>query len=124
MKPTVQGPDFYTIGNDFAQAPISAYFDVSATWTKKDLCDLAGVEESDYSAISGNVDALIGQPKYYQDGIYTKLADELSGFSDPRGFNRRTILVNPSAKYTDDDYSKGDVIYDGVDDPSATSASV
>lgn len=124
MKPTVQGPDFYTLGNDFAQAPLSGYFDVSATWTAKDLCDLAGVEESEYSAISGNVDALVGQPKYYQDGIYTKLAAELSGWSDPHGFNRRTVLVDPSAKYTDEDYNKADVIYDGVDDVVPTTASV
>lgn len=88
MKPTVQNPDFYAVGNDYAQAPISAFYDVG---------------------VSG---------ENYQDGIYTKLADDLvnGAFSadpwkDPNGFNKRTILVNPSASYSAEDYGQADVIF-------------
>lgn len=88
MKPTVQNPDFYAVGNDYAQAPISAFYDVGASGEN------------------------------YQDGIYTKLADSLVNgqfsadpWKDPNGFNKRTILVNPSASYADDDYGQADVIF-------------
>lgn len=88
MKPTVQNPDFYAVGNDYAQAPISAFYDVGAPGEN------------------------------YQDGIYTKLADSLVNgqfsadpWKDPNGFNKRTILVNPSASYADEDYGQADVIF-------------
>ena len=119
MKPTVQNPDFYAVGNDYAQAPISAFYDVDTKWDQKSLCEAAGIDEADFSAISGNVDTLIGQPRFYQDGIYTKLADNLvSGdfsatdpWKDPNGFNKRTILVDPAAKYSDETYGQADVIF-------------
>lgn len=89
MKPTVQNPDFYAVGNDYAQAPISAFYDVGASGEN------------------------------YQDGIYTKLADSLVNgqfsadpWKDPNGFNKRTILVNPSASYSAEDYGQADVIFD------------
>lgn len=113
MKPTVQNPDFYAVGNDYAQAPLSAFYDVNTKWTVEDLCKAAGVKVDDYSAISGNVDQLVGEPKFYQDGIYTQLADTLSGWKDPNGFNKRTLLVDPSAKYDEALYGVADVIYDG-----------
>ena len=116
MKPTVQNPDFYAVGNDYAQAPLSAFYDVDTKWDKKSLCEAAGIDEDKFSAISGNVDTLIGQPRYYQDGIYTKLSTELSAdapWKDPHGFNKRTLLVDPSAKYDEDLYGTADVIYDG-----------
>ena len=100
MKPTVQNPDFYAVGNDYAQAPISAFYDLG---------------------VSG---------ENYQDGIYTKLADDLvnGAFSadpwkDPNGFNKRTILVNPSASYSADDYGQADVIFNvGETDDEAARA--
>jgi hypothetical protein len=117
MKPTVQNPDFYAVGNDYAQAPISAFFDADELWTSGSLLEAAGYEATDVSAwenISGNVAILIDTPKNYQDGIYTQLADTLSGWKDPEGFNKRTLLVNPSAKYSDADYGQADVIYDNI----------
>ena len=115
MKPTVQNPDFYAVGNDYAQAPLSAFYDVDTKWDKKSLCEAAGIDEADFSAISGNVAILSGTPRYYQDGIYTKLAGDLTGkdpWKDPHGFNKRTLLVDPSAKYNQDLYGVADVIYD------------
>lgn len=102
MKPTVQNPDFYAVGNDYAQAPISAFYDVGTSGEN------------------------------YQDGIYTKLADELVNgqfsadpWKDPNGFNKRTILINPSASYADDDYGQADVIFNvgATDDEEAHAAS-
>lgn len=116
MKPTVQNPDFYAVGNDYAQAPLSAFYDVDTKWTVEDLCKAAGVKVEDYSAISGNVDQLVGEPKFYQDGIYTQLSTELdkdNPWKDPHGFNKRTLLVDPSAKYDEALYGVADVIYDG-----------
>jgi len=115
MKPTVQNPDFYAVGNDYAQAPISAFFDADELWTSGSLLEAAGYEATDVSAwenISGNVAILIDTPKNYQDGIYTQLADTLSGWKDPKGFNKRTILVDPAAKYDSSAYGQADVIYD------------
>ena len=96
MKPTVQNPDYYTVGNDYAQAPLSEFYNV---------------EEEGKST--------------YQDGIYTKLADTLVNgtysadpWKDPHGFNKRTYLEDPSASYTDDKYGQANVIYDGIDDPT------
>lgn len=61
MKPTVQTPDFHTMGNDYPQAPLSSFFDTD--------------------------------PNNYQDGIYTKLADSLTGgFADENGFNKRRVF--------------------------------
>ena len=84
MKPTVQNPDLYQVANDYVQAPLSAFFDVGP----------ASAEN-------------------YQDGIYTKLSDDLvSGafsadpWKDPAGFNKRIYLVNPSASYSADDYAE------------------
>lgn len=119
MKPTVQNPDFYAVGNDYAQAPISALYDDQTLWTTADLCKAANIAPEDYSAISGNVAGLVDTPKYYQDGIYTKLAaaiasGDFSGsdpWKDPNGFNKRTILVNPAAKYNEADYGQADVIF-------------
>ena len=111
MKPTVQNPDFYAVGNDYAQAPISALYDLTEWDAVADAAELSG---------NPNSAQLIGTPKFYQDVIYTKLADTIvSGdfsandpWKDPAGFNKRTILVNPSAKYSDKDYSQADVIFD------------
>ncbi len=105
MKPTVQNPDFYAVGNDYAQAPISAYFDTSRKITAEEAAKM------------GN-SALEGEIYDYQDGIYTRLAKDLVNgqfsadpWKDPNGFNKRTILVNPSASYADDDYGQADVIF-------------
>lgn len=127
MKPTVQNPDFYAVGNDYAQAPISAFYDVAEKWTSASLLKAAGYEEDDtaaWSAISGTVSNLVGEIKNYQDGIYTQLSNELSGWKDPNGFNKRTVLVDASAKYSDPDYSQADVIFDVGDTANeATNAS-
>ena len=87
MKPTVQNPDFYQVANDYVQAPISAFFD---------------------TGVSG---------ENYQDGIFTKLADALSGdgfsadpWKNPKGFNKRIVLLNPSAAYSADDYALADAV--------------
>lgn len=87
MKPTVQNPDLYQVANDYVQAPLSSFYDVGASGEN------------------------------YQDGIYTQLSDELVNgkfsaepWKDPKGFNKRIVLINPSAAYTDDDYAAADAI--------------
>lgn len=79
--PTVNNDDQYTLGNDYPQAPISAFYDLGTSGEN------------------------------YQDGIFTKIASGLSGWKDPNGFNKRTVLINPSASYEDEDYSQADVIF-------------
>lgn len=122
MKPTVQAPDFYKIGNDYAQAPLSSFFDTSvlseAEVEKKALAMLG------YKAVPAEVtdetkpgydkwmtwSALTAQlaetPANYQDGIYTKLADALSGeegaysadyFKNPEGFNKRRVYEDDNS---------------------------
>lgn len=116
MKPTVQAPDFYMIGNDYVQAPLSSFFDTSvlseAEAKQKALAILGYKAEPDevedetkpgydkwmtWSALTAQ---LIETPAYYQDGIYTKLANDLSGkdgayeadyFKNPEGFNKRRV---------------------------------
>lgn len=106
MKPTVQAPDFYKIGNDYVQAPLSSFFDTSV-WDIKSLCEAAGVEESEWSAYSGVLGTKLNEPKFYQDGIYTKLANDLSGvsgeyeadyFKNPEGFNKRRVYEDANSK--------------------------
>lgn len=105
MKPTVQAPEFYQVGNDYVQAPLSAFY-----------------EEG--SAFSGyNPDGTIYQEESYQDGIYRQLSTKLTEgefsaapWKDPKGFNKRTVLVDPLAPiptYTsgDSQYSVADVVY-------------
>lgn len=105
MKPTVQAPEFYQVGNDYVQAPLSAFF-----------------EEG--SAFSGyNPDGSVYQAESYQDGIYRQLSKTLTEgefsaapWKDPNGFNKRTVLVDPMAPiptYTsgDSQYAVSDVIY-------------
>lgn len=100
MKPTVQAPDFYMIGNDYVQAPLSSFYDVDTVWDIKSLCEAAGVDESEWSAYSGVLGTKLNEPKFYQDGIYTKLATKLAGegdesktayFKNPEGFNKRRV---------------------------------
>lgn len=114
MKPTVQAPDFYKIGNDYAQAPLSSFFDTSvlseAAVEKKALAILG------YKAVPAKVEdetqpgydkwmtwsALTAQlaetPANYQDGIYTKLAPGLTGFKDEAGFNKRRVFEDANVK--------------------------
>lgn len=99
MKPTVQAPDFYTIGNDYVQAPLSNFYDVDTVWDKQSLCEAAGVDESEWSAYSGVLGTKVGEPKFYQDGIYTKLATNLTGgFKDKAGFNKRRVYEDANSK--------------------------
>lgn len=107
MKPTVQAPDFYKIGNDYVQAPLSSFYDVDTVWDKQSLCEAAGVDESEWSAYSGVLGTKLGEPKFYQDGIYTKLANDLSGkegeyktdyFKNPEGFNKRRVYEDANNK--------------------------
>lgn len=120
MKPTVQMPDFYAVGNDYAQAPVSAFYNVKETWTSSTLLAAAGLAdtEANWSAISGNVGHLVGEIKNYQDGLCTELNADLSAgafsadpWKNPEGFNKRTVLVDVSASYTADNYSMADVIF-------------
>ena len=105
MKPTVQAPEFYQVGNDYVQAPLSAFF-----------------EEG--SAFSGyNPDGSVYQAESYQDGIYRQMSKTLTEgefsaarWKDPNGFNKRTVLVDPMAPiptYTsgDSQYAVSDVVY-------------
>lgn len=87
MKPTVQAPDFYKIGNDYVQAPLSSFYDMTPLTLEE--------------AIARGNSALEGEPKYYQDGIYTKLAADLAAgdysaapFKNPEGFNKRRVFVD------------------------------
>ena len=103
MKPTVQAPEFYQIGNDYVQAPLDKFFS---------------------SAFSGiGPDGEPYETDSYQDGIYRQLSDDLVNgdfsadpWKDPSGFNKRTVLVDPMAPiptYTSGDtqYSVADVVY-------------
>lgn len=104
MKPTVQAPEFYQIGNDYVQAPLNKFFS---------------------SAFSGiGPDGKPYETDSYQDGIYRQLSEDLVNgdfsadpWKDPSGFNKRTVLVDrfaPIPTYTsvgDTDYSKADVVY-------------
>jgi hypothetical protein len=103
MKPTVQAPEFYQVGNDYVQAPLSGFFEEEMTCIAPDgsesVCDS------------------------YQDGIYRQLSKTLTEgefsadpWKDPKGFNKRTVLVDPMAPiptYTsgDSQYSVADVVY-------------
>lgn len=104
MKPTVQAPEFYQVGNDYVQAPLDKFFS---------------------SAFSGiGPDGKPYETDSYQDGIYRQLSEDLVNgdfsadpWKDPSGFNKRTVLVDayaPIPTYTsagDTDYSKADVVY-------------
>ena len=105
MKPAVQAPEFYRVGDDYVQAPLSAFF-----------------EEG--SAFSGyNPDGSVYQAESYQDGIYRQMSKTLTEgefsaapWKDPNGFNKRTVLVDPMAPiptYTsgDSQYAVSDVVY-------------
>lgn len=107
MKPTVQAPDFYMIGNDYVQAPLSSFYDVDTVWDKQSLCEAAGVDVSEWSAYSGVLGTKLNEPKFYQDGIYTKLATKLAGegdesktayFKNPEGFNKRRVYEDANSK--------------------------
>lgn len=116
MKPTVQAPDFYMIGNDYVQAPLSSFFDTSVL--SKDEAEEKALAILGYKAVPAKVEdetlpgydkwmtwsaltaQLIETPANYQDGIYTKLANDLSGkegeyktdyFKNPEGFNKRRV---------------------------------
>lgn len=89
MKPTVQAPDFYKIGNDYVQAPLSSFYDMTPLTLDE--------------AIARGNSALAGEPAFYQDGIYTRINTEVlsGGFKDEAGFNKRrvyedekTVLLN------------------------------
>lgn len=116
MKPTVQAPEFYQVGNDYVQAPLDKFYS---------------------SAFSGiGPDGKTYVTDSYQDGIYRQLSDELVNgaysadpFKDPSGFNKRTVLVDPFAPiptYTSGsdttDYSVADVVYGIGPDDKAGSA--
>ena len=58
MKPTVQAPEFYQVGNDYVQAPLSGFFE----------------EEMTYIAPDGSESACDS----YQDGIYRQLSKKLT----------------------------------------------
>lgn len=142
MKPTVQAPDFYKIGNDYVQAPLSSFYDVDTVWDEKSLCEAAGVDETEWSAYSGVLGTKVGEPKFYQDGIYTKLADKLADgeysaapFKNPEGFNKRRVFVdNADANLPEgvvfnteetnevqpvvreEQYGKADIIVDGINE--------
>lgn len=116
MKPTVQAPEFYQVGNDYVQAPLDKFYKTG-------------------SAFSGyNPDGSVYHDESYRDGIYRQLSDELVNgaysadpFKDPSGFNKRTVLVDPLAPvptYTSGDtaYSVADVVYGIGPDDAAGSA--
>ena len=113
MKPTVQAPDFYKIGNDYAQGPLASFFDDSK-YTAAEAATKAqailGLTEAKVEKLSGDaketydnlVESIQKDYKFYQDGIYTKLAPELSGaegeykadyWKNPEGFNKRRVFV-------------------------------
>lgn len=107
MKPTVQAPEFYQVGNDYVQAPLDKFFKTGS---------------AAFSGIGPDGKAYVTDS--YQDGIYRQLSDDLVNgdfsadpWKDPSGFNKRTVLVNayaPIPTYTsgeDTDYSKADVVY-------------
>ncbi len=132
MKPTVQAPDFYKIGNDYAQAPLSSFFDTSVL--PADEIEKKALAILGYKAVPAEVtdetqagydkwmtwSALTAQlaetPAFYQDGIYTKLAADLAAgeysaapFKNPEGFNKRrvyeddkTVLLNVGETYGKD----------------------
>lgn len=107
MKPTSQAPEFYQVGNDYVQAPLSGFFKTGS---------------GSFSGIGPDGEPYVTDS--YQDGIYRQLSDDLvngpfSGdpWKDPHGFNKRTVLVNnmaPIPTYTsgeDTQYSVADVVY-------------
>lgn len=107
MKPTVQNPDLYLVGNDYVQAPLSAFYKTGSA----------------FSGIGPDGKAYVDDT--YRDGIYRVLSDDLvngafSGdpWKDPKGFNKRTILVDPQSPIPtyvpedeDNKYSVADVVY-------------
>lgn len=116
MKPTVQAPEFYQVGNDYVQAPLDKFY------------------SSAFSGIGPDGKPYVDDS--YRDGIYRQLSDELVNgaysadpFKDPSGFNKRTVLVEPFAPiptYTSGsdttDYSVADVVYGIGPDDKAGSA--
>lgn len=90
--PTVNNDDQYQLGNDYIQSPTTAFYELGESGEN------------------------------YQDGIFTKMASTLSGWKDPNGFNKRSVLINPSASYEDEDYSKADVIFNVGEDVITASA--
>ena len=116
MKPTVQAPEFYQVGNDYVQAPLDKFY------------------SSAFSGIGPDGKPYVDDS--YRDGIYRQLSDELVNgsysadpFKDPSGFNKRTVLVDPFAPiptYTSGsdttDYSVADVVYGIGPDDKAGSA--
>jgi hypothetical protein len=107
MKPTVQNPDLYLVGNDYVQAPVSAFYKTGSA----------------FSGIGPDGEPYVDDT--YRDGIYRVLSDELTQgawsadpWKDPHGFNKRTILVDPQSPiptYASGDkgdlYSVADVVY-------------
>ena len=113
MKPTVQNPDLYLVGNDYAQAPVTDFYKTGS---------------GDFSGIGP--DGEVYTDESYRDGIYRVLSDKLVNgdwkedpWKDPSGFNKRTVLVDPFSPiptYASGDkgenYSVADVIYGVGDD--------
>lgn len=108
MKPTVQNPDLYLVGNDYAQAPVTDFYKTGS---------------GDFSGIGP--DGEVYTDESYRDGIYRVLSDKLvegqfsaDPWKDPHGFNKRTVLVEPfapiptySSAASGTNYSVADVIY-------------
>lgn len=129
MKPTVQAPDFYKIGNDYAQGPLSSFFDdvkYTEAEAQKKAQAILGLTEAKAAKLSGdaletyeNLVASIQQDyKFYQDGIFTKLADTLSGaegaysadyFKNPEGFNKRRVFVGADETGADSQLAAGEI---------------
>lgn len=76
-NPTCNGNDLYQVGNDYPQAPVSAYFKTDS----------------------------------YADGIYTELADEISGMADPAGLNKRILNVLPQSAWDEPEVSGAGAIF-------------
>lgn len=107
MKPTVQNPDLYLVGNDYVQAPIDDFYKTGSA----------------FSGIGPDGKPYVDDT--YRDGIYRVLSDKLTEgawsadpWKNPSGFNKRTLLVDPQAPiptYVPDDednkYSVADVVY-------------
>lgn len=129
MKPTVQAPDFYKIGNDYAQGPLSSFFDDSkynATEAATKAQAILGLTEAKAAALTGDAketyDNLVADIqkdyKFYQDGIFTKLADTLSGkegeykadyWKNPEGFNKRRVFVGADETGADSQLPAGEI---------------
>lgn len=47
----------------------------------------------------------------YKDGIYTELADSISGIKDPAGLNKRILDVLPQSAWAEPEVSGTDAIF-------------